>query len=504
MVNNEHTRKSQLVLGWRVNDAGEPEYWRNHPDAKAGAAEQEEYLVNVPAGSMGTHTIIIAQSGSGKSFFLGRLIEELMVRTRCNCIILDPNADFLQVSNIEDESLWVNAHYDSTLRRGKLPHEKCKEEFQEHWDKVSIEVTGQGNDPSDENYKQLKLEWRKVSAEFLGGDLKPLERSDLSAYHDLVKAFDTLWRSMPRESSRSTRKLIDLLTEVQDLLADKLSKDELRARLAADFLAVEETNKAGTAFLDVFFQKLVHLRKKEAIEQALIATELHSSDVERFYFRKARQYLASGIMDTTVKPRRPSTFDKQRLKVVDLPSLPNKDTRLLVINTLLTTVWDEARSAWNQALKQIEKNDMRVPTFVVIDEAHNLISAQPRSRAEIALTDQFRTIIAEGRKYGLFLILVSQRPDKLDRLIVSECENKAIMRLGSESVLDRTKRLLGLEGVPNEKLLESLQYQVGSVLLMGRWSPEPQRIYGAARRTKEGGRNLRESYWATAPQSGVL
>jgi len=149
------------------------------------------------------------------------------------------------------------------------------------------------------------------------------------------------------------------------------------------------------------------------------------------------------------------------------------------------------------SFERTPENDTRVPTFVVVDEAHNLISSRPRSRAETALTDQFRTIIAEGRKYGLFLILVSQRPDKLDRMIVSECENRAIMRLGSESVLDLTERLLGLERVPKKLLRKSLKFRLGSALLLGRWSPRPQQIYCAARRTKEGGRNLLESHWAT-------
>lgn len=62
-------------------------------------------------------------------------------------------------------------------------------------------------------------------------------------------------------------------------------------------------------------------------------------------------------------------------------------------------------------------------------------------------TWSFRTIVAEGRKYGLFLVLVSQRPDKLDPLILSECKNKAVTRLGSASVLGITQKMLGRNDV---------------------------------------------------------
>jgi len=138
-----------------------------------------------------------------------------------------------------------------------------------------------------------------------------------------------------------------------------------------------------------------------------------------------------------------------------------------------------------------------VPTFIVVDEAHNLIPADPRSKAEAALRELFRTIVAEGRKYGLFLILVSQRPDKLDPLVISECENKIVMKLGSISVLNITRQLLGLEDAPSRLLEKCLEFEKGRAILIGDWSRQgPQVFYCAARRTVEGGRDLRPHHWA--------
>jgi DNA helicase HerA-like ATPase len=86
---------------------------------------------------------------------------------------------------------------------------------------------------------------------------------------------------------------------------------------------------------------------------------------------------------------------------------------------------------------------LRVPVFVVVEEAHNIVPAKPTSFAAEALKNQLRTIAAEGRKYGVFLILVTQPPDKIDPLIVSECENRAVMRLGARAVLTKAESLLG-------------------------------------------------------------
>jgi hypothetical protein len=140
-----------------------------------------------------------------------------------------------------------------------------------------------------------------------------------------------------------------------------------------------------------------------------------------------------------------------------------------------------------------------------VDEAHNLIPKDPRSKAQMALREQFRTIVAEGRKYGLFLIIVSQRPDKLDSLILSECENKALMRLGSASVLKLTSEILGLDDLPPKLLQKCLEFETGRALLVGSWCPDGPRItYAAARRTMEGGRNLREAHWSVPLEITVL
>ncbi|HVG34669.1 MAG TPA: DUF87 domain-containing protein [Pyrinomonadaceae bacterium] len=58
----------------------EPRYWVG-ADPKAGDQLIDD-LVAISSDAIGSHTAIIAQSGSGKSFFLGRLIEEILLRTK--------------------------------------------------------------------------------------------------------------------------------------------------------------------------------------------------------------------------------------------------------------------------------------------------------------------------------------------------------------------------------------------------------------------------------------
>ena len=135
-------------------------------------------------------------------------------------------------------------------------------------------------------------------------------------------------------------------------------------------------------------------------------------------------------------------------------------------------------------------NDTRVPIFVVLDEAHNFVPEEPRNRAE-ASSDQFHAIAIEERKYAVFLILVSQQPDKLDRPILSECAKKAIMRLDSRTILQLVRDRPGLRhNDPYVYLGENSSVQKWQVLIAGQWTSRPEIFYSAARLTLQGGRDL--------------
>jgi hypothetical protein len=108
----------ELVLGWVLNSDMVPSYWLS-PGAKPGA-QSSANLVTASPKNMAYHTVIVAQSGSGKSFFLGRLLEELALKTRGRLVVLDPNADFRRMGDAVAESWWESAGYD--LVRG---HADC-------------------------------------------------------------------------------------------------------------------------------------------------------------------------------------------------------------------------------------------------------------------------------------------------------------------------------------------------------------------------------------------
>lgn len=500
--------KSHLTLGWQVTPNLDPSFWLS-PGAKPGTQALHD-LVTVPTSAIANHTAIVAQSGSGKSFFLGRLVEEILLHTRSRCVIVDPNSDFRRVYDVESPELWTKAAYSTSDRAGRLPHEASREDFRVEWAKISIRVRT-ARTKKARNTEKFKLWWPSLSAEFLGEELDPMLRGDLYHIHAFVKALEPLLGL-----SRAQGKTIDLIDEAERLfhLGRQRSEEEFKNELEREFNlqqiqgALRQLRTMGVSGSIQFWPLLGFVDAKtlrNRIRGILKAPKYVSEGVERYYFGKAREYQAAGILEMEpqeeispwfrLRSKRPLT---RRLEVIDLPSLKDNNTRLLTVNTLIDEEFDRARAIWSTALDRPPKSDERVPTFIVVDEAHNLIPAKERGKAEAALRELFRTIVAEGRKYGLFLILVTQRPDKLDPLVVSECENKVVMKLGSISVLNKTRELLGLEDTPTRLLEKCLEFEKGRAILMGRWSPHgPQTFYCAARRTIEGGRDLRSEYWAS-------
>jgi hypothetical protein len=484
---------ADLVLGWDVNKGLDPKYWIT-AKAKAGK-HSPEHLVTVPGKAIARHTIVVAQSGSGKSYFLGRIIEEILIKTSSRVLILDPNSDFRKIALPEAAERWKTAKYDVTERFGFLPDEETVEAFMAEWDKVPKVILSARFKHTEQNLaakiKRLQIDWTGISTEVLSGELSSILEDELRRCHEFVRAVSLLIaRTKPPDWITTKNDLIDVSKRLCDATRGKDGQPIDQAGVIEAIKEEFPVDRPAGPRKRVIEEGLELLYSHAAVHRQFI-----NENIEKFYFSNAYSIRTAGLLRPTNISL--ATEDSPRLQVIDLPSVEEPRFRPWVISTLLATEWQRARDKWEVALDASADDDTRVPTFIVVDEAHNIVPADPRNHSEKGLLDQFRRIAAEGRKFGLFLILVSQRPDKLDPLVVSECENRAVMKIGSEAVLARTKELLGLDDVPERVLDRCLEFDVGRALLAGAWvDDEPVFLYGAARRTQEGGRNLKAKHWA--------
>lgn len=90
-------------------------------------------------------------------------------------------------------------------------------------------------------------------------------------------------------------------------------------------------------------------------------------------------------------------------------------------------------------LRQAEPRN-RFPVHLLLEEAHRYISETP-SKFAIDASKIYERIAKEGRKYGLFLLVASQRPSELSKTVLSQCSNFVIHRIQNPDDLSQIRQM---------------------------------------------------------------
>lgn len=97
-----------------------------------------------------------------------------------------------------------------------------------------------------------------------------------------------------------------------------------------------------------------------------------------------------------------------------------------------------ARLIFDRMRRADPRNAM--PVHLILEEAHRYISERP-SRFAIDAGITFQRIAKEGRKYGAFLIVASQRPSELSKTVLSQCNNFIIHRIQNPDDLSQIRQM---------------------------------------------------------------
>lgn len=131
---------------------------------------------------------------------------------------------------------------------------------------------------------------------------------------------------------------------------------------------------------------------------------------------------------------------------------------------------------------------MVIPTFLFIEEAHRVASPKASAYAVKAIS----TATREGSKFGLFMVLISQRPRSIDADVLANIGNYAVLRITNSA--DQMMIEAASESF-SKRLIEDLpSLNQGEAVLVGPWVPLPAHIKTMPRKTKHFGvtPNLRD------------
>lgn len=108
---------------------------------------------------------------------------------------------------------------------------------------------------------------------------------------------------------------------------------------------------------------------------------------------------------------------------------------------------------------------IQFPFVVLLEEAHRFAPNRPEEDSQSQSMQLTRQIAQEGRKFGVGLILISQRPSRLDETALSQCNSFVIMRLINPADQKFVKTVIETVGEEEAKLLPDLD--IGEALICG-------------------------------------
>ena len=162
----------------------------------------------------------------------------------------------------------------------------------------------------------------------------------------------------------------------------------------------------------------------------------------------------------------PSNSSKGSITIIDLSLFPADITH--IITSVLARVTLEALQRYRR-----QNNGDTLPTVLVMEEAHTFIKRYnndaDNENATAMCTKVFEKIAREGRKYGLGLVLSSQRPSELSPTVISQCNSFLLHRISNDRDQELVSKLVpdNLRGLLRE--LPSLPAR--NAILLG-WTSE--------------------------------
>jgi DNA helicase HerA-like ATPase len=168
-----------------------------------------------------------------------------------------------------------------------------------------------------------------------------------------------------------------------------------------------------------------------------------------------------------------------RCLVVDTGSLATREEQALVAESVLRRLW--------------ERRTDRRPVLLVVDEAHNVCPVQPEDPLTELATEHAVRLAGEGRKFGIYMLVASQRPQKVHPNVISQCDNLVLMRLNSAADASFVADVFGF--APPALIGLATDFGLGEALVAGKIATHPAVVRFGARVAREGGGDV-DAGWA--------
>ncbi len=356
-----------------------------------GLITRENVSVQLDPNGFRRHVAVIAQTGAGKSYLVGLILEKLLP-LGASIIVLDPNSDYVMMKN--------------TNNGGKSS--------------IAEDVVV---------YRPPGIKGRRFTDEDIGGsesytiEFNKLEENEIFSVAGISEGWVHL------------RGIIsDALKNLEGTYGPK----QLVERLNQIALLDEDRKRRETASRAANYIKGLSKYKVWG-----------SNDIP---------------LDDLTKPK--------HMSIIDLAGLQRNVTQYIVQKTL--------QDIWRLAVS----GDLEYPIFLVLEEAHNFAPADQRGFS----TGIIERIASEGRKFGIFLLVITQRPNKINSNVLSQCNSQIIMRLTNPEDMKAARN--SSEGLSEDLFNDLPGLNKGEAVIVGDLTKIPTMVKVSGRTTAEGGSDI--------------
>ncbi|RLL86347.1 nucleoside triphosphate hydrolase [Petrotoga sp. HKA.pet.4.5] len=370
------------------------------------------------------HLAVLAMTGSGKSYTVGRIIERLVAEMNGSVVVFDVHGEYGKA--FEKGEIHFNNNFDY------IEDEKENEsilKIQENLLKMlnaggGIKVYTPQLDSFDYKYSaknhHLALQFDRFDMDDLSSILPDLTEAQERVLDVAIRYWKAKYNNPPRD-----------IQDLTYLISDEQGLEELKRW---DNLTEGEAKALNNRSAAVASMKLGRV----------------INEAKSFYTRAIGEptdiYEMIGEKGKSVG----------RLVIIDLQGL--SDDAKQIITALISS---EIMRAASDKKRQIR------PCFLVYEEGHNFAPAGIPSISKKII----KKIAAEGRKFGTGFAIISQRPSKLDPDVTSQCNTIITMRLKNpddQRFIARTSDMFSSSDIEE---LPSLS--TGEALINGRSIPAP-------------------------------
>ncbi len=361
------------------------------------------------------HLVIAGSTGSGKSYTVATLIEQVAKLKSSNAILFDIHGEYAPITGTGIQHYKIAGPSD-TVTDGIM--------FLPYWLLSYEEMLSMMLDRSDNNAPNQAMIFSRAVIQEKKAFLTEMEKTEL------LENF-TIDSPVPYKMDQLIACLNELDSEMVPGAVGKLKQGDFYGKLSR------------------FIQRL--------------SAKINDKRLN-FMFSKDPALISYDFMDMLCKELMAPASQNGGVKIINFSEVPS-DILPLIVSLIARVVF---------SVQQWIDKDQIHPIALFCDEAHLYIPANVHQGVEASSLMSFERIAKEGRKYGVGLVVITQRPSEVNRTVLSQSSNFIAMRLTNAEDQNVVKRLLPDNLGNFAELLPILD--IGEALIVGDACLLPSRI----------------------------